>query len=293
MQPRTWIRKQANDLLREAGEEKRLRTFEFNAALDYFCSHKRADWLIEQKTAGEIEELDQGRRQELDEAADSVFADTMAARRVERERLRRRHNAGGQTWRPYDTYAPEWWDLEAERLFKQLRPLQGEALTLVNPPGQEGELVKVEDVAAELSQLADDSIPSSVDITLEVPYVQYDTYNEPELTTSRLVFPGQLPLTAGGRLARFEALALRVEEATGCRQGDAIGFLLCDRVPWVPAVEVLVDKRVMSTVIRVHHPEVPVEVVAAAYKDWRRELGGRTDTRHRTTSGWPVESSTS
>ena len=45
----------------------------------------------------------------------------------------------------------------------------------------------------------------------------------------------------------------------------------------------------MMTVIRVHHPEVPVEVVAAAYKDRRRELGGRTDAYHRITSGWPGE----
>jgi hypothetical protein len=60
-------------------------------------------------------------------------------------------------------------------------------------------------------------------------------------------------------------------------------------VPWVPVVEVSLNKEVGSIAIRVRHPEVPVEVVAAVYKDRRRELGGRTDTYHRITSGWPGE----
>jgi hypothetical protein len=283
LRPRTWVRREANKALLEAGETKPVTKSELDAALGNFCHLRDAHWITKQKTALDVEKLDKASREELDEAVGAVFADTMAVRRAERERQRRR-DTEGPGWEDYP-YAPDWWDLKVDGLFARLRPLQRQALALLAPPRKPGETLSVEDVPSELRVLADVGLPAGVDITLDVPNGHYDY--SPLFTYQRMVFPGQLPLTARGRLARLEALALRVEQASGCRQWDALGFLLCDQVPWVSVVEVSLDKQVGSIAIRVRHPEVPVEVVAAVYKERREELGARQDRHHRVASGWP------
>jgi len=277
------VRRKANEALLDEGETKPVTKSELDAALNNFCQLLDAHWITKQKTAVDVEELDEARREELDEAADAVSTDTMAVRRAERERLRRR-DTEGPGWEDYP-YAPDWWDLKVDGLFARLRPLQRQALALLAPPRKPDETLSVEDLPSELRVLADVGLPAGVNITLDVPNGNYD--HSPLLTFGRMVFPGQLPLTARGRLARLEALALRVEQASGCRQWDALGFLLCDQVPWVPVIEVSLDKQVDSIAIRVHHPEVPVEVVAAVYKERREELAARQDKHHRVTSGWP------
>ncbi len=288
LRPRTWVRKEVNDRLPGEGETKPLTASELDAALGYFCQQHAASWILGKATV-DVDELDEASREELGEAVDAVVSDTMAVRRAERERQRGR-DTEDRTWEPYLLYTPDWWDLRIDRMFARLRPRQREALALLDPPHPADEVLPVRKVPAALRGLAAASLPADVEITLDVP-TGYHDYS-PLLTYRRMVFRGQAHDPAGSPvrdrgLQRLETLAIRVAEATGCRQWEAIGYLLCDEVPWVPVLDVSLDREHMSVTLRIHHPEVPVEVVAAAYKTSREELGAREDTHHRFTSGWP------
>lgn len=286
--PTTLVRQKVNEQLRIDGERP-ITASELKPALDAHLLAHPADWMLGPSV--DIDELDPGRREELDIAAEAVHMDTMAVRRRLSYQRRVRDQSGVQV-QSHVGYAPDWWDLEIERLFDTLRPLQEEALRLIQVR-ESAPLLRVEQVPGALRDLAADANqPLGEQITLDVPYGYYD--DTPLLIYRCIVFDGRgpdmgLPRESPGLhpLRRLQALVVRVEHATGCRQWEAIGFLLCDDIPWVPAIELQIDRQLGSTTIRVRHPEIPIHIVTAAYVDARRELAGGASLRDRTPSGWP------
>ena len=191
---------------------------------------------------------------------------------------------------PWETigYAPDWWEAETERLFAGLRELQDEALRLICPSGGgNADLLRPGEVRGVLEGIATWDITEDDRVTLEVPTGFY--LDSPLLDYRTVSFYGAAESRPGGsRLRRLQDLAAQVQYLSGCRPWEAIGYLLCGEIPWVPAIEVKVGDPPACIQIVSRHPEVPVEVFAAAYKQARQSLGvtrGRSRDRR---SGWPA-----
>lgn len=284
------MRRQVNKSLRDEGEEP-VKTSEFEAALAAFAAEQSASWLS--GASRDTRRLDAAEHAILNDAVSPVLLDTLAVRRHRRWKSSKR-DGGGQTWEPYLAYSPGWWDREVDDLFARLRPLQERAVSLMALP-RAGQFLEAERVPAALRRLAGaTALPADVMLVLEVPMGYLE--DSPQLNFKRMTFGGDWPgrenetgVPGVHPLHSLLALTVRVQHATGCRQWEALGYLLCDEVPWVPAVEVQVDSVLRSIAIRVRHPEVPVDAVAAAYKDARSELGAHQRVLRKITTGWPAK----
>ena len=205
-------------------------------------------------------------------------------------RWRRDHKRQrGPAWT--SDYSPPWWDGEIERLFGALRDLQDEALSLVY--GESGELrehLRPHDVKKVLGGVAAWDLAPGERVTLEVPTSFY--YHSDLLSFKTLTFVGQEAHHGGhrektNRLLRLQELIDQVEYATGCRSGEALGFLLCDVVPWVPALRVEAGRPPGSIKILIRQPEIALDVVTGAIKAARRELGVDRGRPPELRTGWP------
>jgi hypothetical protein len=269
------------------GEVEKPRPGDLRTALENALEEHPTRW-IEQNDSVREQDLGDAERSELEIIVDATVFDLRAVLRGLRGR---RDQARGRSplWRT--GYSPEWWDSAIERLFGSLRHCQDEALLLVrgDEAGDRGYL-DPRHVKKVLEQIADRDLLPGEHVTMDVPTGFYD--HGPLLSFATTTFVGREGGRADcrgavSRLRRLSEVAEQVRYVTGCHSWEALGFLLCDEVPWVPALQIDVGRPPGCINVLIRHPEISLQVINDGIKEARRELGVEHGRPPDLRTGWP------
>jgi hypothetical protein len=201
--------------------------------------------------------------------------------------------------------APEWWPAECRRALERFREDQRRTLADFGLLGEDGSarFAALEEVCSVVRVVATQEPEAGERLQLRVPTGPYEHTllldfamvtgwrgrwpdREMDFLRDR---PSQRMVPGEGRFARLYDRTRVLADMTGCYEEDAVAFLLCGRVPWMPWIELLYDDACDATLIRVRHPEVSATEVAAAFRDFspgRTYLFGRRG-RQRRRRLWP------
>lgn len=185
--------------------------------------------------------------------------------------------------------APEWWPAECRRALEHFREDQRRTLTDFGLLGEGGSarFAALEEVYLVVHELAAQEPEAGERLQLRVPT---GPYGQTPLLDFSIVNgwrgrwpdreidplrdrPPQKMVPGEGRFARLYDRTRVLTDMTGCYEEEAVAFLLCDRLPWMPWIELLYDDRRDATVIRVRHPEVSAAEVGAAFREFNFRLG--------------------
>ena len=266
------------------GEVEKPKPGDLRAALENALEQHPVSWVKENLN---IDEYDLGEA-EAEELEDVVFAVVSDLKAVLRNRRSRRDQSRGRAPSWQTGYSPDWWDSEVARLFANLTNLQDKALLLIRGGEAESrEYMQPQQVRKVLDGIAEWDLLPGEQMTLDVPTGFYD--HSPLLTYATVTFTGG----EGGRgrvpnrLRRLAEIAEQVQYATGCRLWEALGFLLCNEVPYVPALQIEVGRPPGSIQIIVRHPEISLQVINDGIKAARKELGVEHGRPPDLRTGWP------
>jgi hypothetical protein len=280
------VKRRVNEKLTARNEKVVATTSKVEAALEGYSESQSVAW-IEDNELVDPDDLGAVRTRDLNDAVAYVISEIEVVSRF-RQHQRGRPSGPIGAWETVG-YSPDWWDGELKRMFAGLRELQHEAIAMFPVPG---DFLSPDDVPRVLEDAAATDLGPGDNITIEVP-TGFDLYDIPLLLFDSMTFTGPATgfaaqATQTNRLRRLQELATQVEYLSGCQPGEAIAYLLCGQFPWVAPIEIRRDEPPGSIEIRVRHPEIPVEVVTAAYKDARREMGVRRGRSSGLRSGWPA-----
>lgn len=180
---------------------------------------------------------------------------------------------------------PEWWPYECERALEEFREDQRRTMVDFELQGEDEELCPAQlgEVRMLVQSVAEREPVAGERLLLTVPTGQHGETPLLDIVTimgwrgrwpdSEMDFlrdrPGHREVPGEGRFARLYDRTKVLTNMTGCDEEEAVAFLLCDRTPWMPWIEVDYDARCDATLIRVRHPEVSAAQVAEAYRGFR------------------------
>jgi len=191
-------------------------------------------------------------------------------------------------------YDPPWWAREHRAWLERWRPLQDEALALVAPATPRP--LPAASVARTLKAIALEEFAPDEGVRMRLPFEEtffggvrsrWVRLKGPSSQLSLLESPPPAPET--NRLQRLFALATNLARMAECSETDAIGFLLCDAPIWREPVSAVGTwhEGEPHIDIRVNHLDVPLDVVARAYKDERSFMGVARARAMPRRSDWP------
>lgn len=288
MKAKTLVGRRVIEALAAEGEMEKPASRAMRAALENALKDRPTLW-IERNEAVDPSDLGEVESRELENVVELATSDVRAELR--KGRWQRDHKGQrGPAWT--SGYSPPWWDDEIERLFGTLRHLQDEALSLVyGEDGEPREHLHPHEMKKVLGGIAEWELAPGERVTLDVPTGFYNHSNL--LSIKTLTFVGQEDHDGEHRektniLHRLQELIDQVEYAAGCRSWEALGFLLCNEVPWVPALQVEAGRPPGSIKILIRQPEIALDVVTDAIKNARRELGVERGRPPDMRTGWPA-----
>ncbi len=146
------------------------------------------------------------------------------------------------------------------------------------------------EVRMALNGIADWDLGPGEEVTLDIPTGFYEYTSLLTFETVTFTARERRPTRRGPErngLRRLHGLAGQVEYATGCRSWEALGFLLCNEIPWIPAVQVEAGQPPGCISVLIRHPEISLQVITDGIKAARRELGVEHGRRPDLRTGWP------
>ena len=239
-------------------------------------------WALSRSWAGDTDDVD-----ELAESIAYHVSELRSARESAHQPVlptdMTRSDGGRES--PRSPEGPSWWGTETERHFERLRPLQERILTLLDMTDDEGHPtpLPVDEISVRLRAIAGKEKPGGDAWSLPVP-----TYRDEEHGWFHLqeliVWRGPNGPWEEQRLWRLAQAAEHVTKKTGCSEEDALVFLLCDEVPFVPWVQTHWDAVNGVIELKVRNPRVSPSDVATAYRSLRDAFFGKK----RRGGEWPI-----